>query len=388
MHKEIKTKIINAVSAVLTIPFSIILVAALLHIPVLSVFNIWLEPVILHLTLVMLFIAAFDFLLLHHEKSKYRSVIAGVAAAGLLACAVMASGELITAARHGVKVDIAAALQGEPALIPYDGEGEYMTYEGRSYNMTVWLPKNTEEKAPILLWIHGGGWIEGSSRDDAGNCRFFSENGYLVVSAEYPLSSSEEHLYVAQQGAIAKAVLWLKYNASRLGGDVEKLCLGGGSAGGNLAVAVAARINKGELDAILGDRLPRVKAVSVCYPAVDPAAIYYSGDPVLRNQIRSMCLNNWGGSPEEYPERYAESTGALLADESMAPTLMMYGRHDHVVSCKTISGFSEKLDELGVDRYSVVFPFADHGCDSDNTIECQTWRQKTLEWFEKYCNQA
>ena len=209
-----------------------------------------------------------------------------------------------------------------------------------------------------------------------------------MVSAEYPLSSSEEHLYVAQQGAIAKAVLWLKYNASRLGGDVEKLCLGGGSAGGNLAVAVAARINKGELDAILGDRLPRVKAVSVCYPAVDPAAIYYSGDPVLRNQIRSMCLNNWGGSPEEYPERYAESTGALLADESMAPTLMMYGRHDHVVSFRTISGFSEKLDELGVDRYSVIFPFADHGCDSDNTIECQTWRQKTLEWFEKYCNQA
>ena len=53
-----------------------------------------------------------------------------------------------------------------------------------------------------------------------------------------------------------------------------------------------------------------------------------------------------------------------------------------------LSGFSEKLDELGVDRYSVIFPFADHGCDSDNTIECQTWRQKTLEWFEKYCNQA
>ena len=388
MHKEIKTKIFNALSAVLTFPITVILIVSLLHIPVLSVFNIWLEPLILHLTLAMLFIAAFGFLLLHHEKSKFRSVIAGVAAAGLLACAVMASGELITAARHGVKVDIAAALQGEPALIPYDGEGEYMTYEGRSYNMTVWLPKNTEEKAPILLWIHGGGWIEGSSRDDAGNCRFFSENGYLVVSAEYPLSSSEEHLYVAQQGAIAKAVLWLKYNASRLGGDVEKLCLGGGSAGGNLAVAVAARINKGELAAILGDRLPRVKAVSVCYPAVDPAAIYYSGDPVLRNQIRSMCLNNWGGSPEEYPERYAESTGALLADESMAPTLMMYGRHDHVVSYRTISGFAERLDELGVDNYSVDFPFADHGCDSDNTIECQTWRQKSLEWFEKTCNQA
>ena len=119
MHKEIKTKIINAVSAVLTIPFSVILVAALLHIPVLSVFNIWLEPVILHLTLAMLLLAAIDFLLLHHERSKYRPVIAGVAAAGLLACAVVASGELITAARHGVKVDIAAALQGEPAPIPY-----------------------------------------------------------------------------------------------------------------------------------------------------------------------------------------------------------------------------------------------------------------------------
>lgn len=386
MPKNIRTKIVNAAMAAVTFPISVILVAALLHIPVLSVFNIWLEPVILHIAIAMLLIAAADFLLLHHEKSAFRSVLAGAAAAGLLASAVMASGELITAARHGAKADIAAALQGEPEIIPFDGEGEYMNYEGRSYNMTVWLPKNTEEKAPVLLWIHGGGWIEGGSRDDAANCRFFSEHGYLVVSAEYPLSSSEDHLYVAQQGAIAKAVQWLKYNAARLGGDVERLCLGGGSAGGNLAVAVAARINKGELDAILGDRLPRVKAVSVCYPAVDPAGIYDSGDPLLRNQIRSMCLNNWGGSPDEYPERYAESTGAILADESMAPTLMMYGRHDHVVSYRTISAFAERLDELGVDHYSVEFPFADHGCDSGNTIECQTWRRKTLQWFGNYCS--
>ncbi|MBO7422041.1 MAG: prolyl oligopeptidase family serine peptidase [Oscillospiraceae bacterium] len=74
----------------------------------------------------------------------------------------------------------------------------------------------------------------------------------------------------------------------------------------------------------------------------------------------------------------------MLVDNTMAPTLMLYGKLDHLIPYTTYNRFVEQMKELGVDTSSIVFPFSDHGCDVSGTIECQVWRQKTIEWFEKY----
>ena len=377
--------ILTILCGCLAVPLSIVMILIFLYVPVLSVPAFMLMPYIPRITVTFLALTGLVFLFCHHRESRNEKVILYLTLAGFAVSLIMFTSELIIAKKQNVSIDVSAIFQNQDGDTTYDGDVSYLDYEGNEYALSVWLPKNTEDRhCPVLLWIHGGGWISGSRHDSAAHCRFFSEHGYLVASVEYPLSTGETHLYDIQQGAIAKAVQWLKHHAASFGGDPNRLYLGGSSAGGNLAVAVAARINKGELDTVLGDRLPKIRAVSVCYPAIDPEGVYDKCDIVFRSRIHNVCNTNWGGSPKEYPERYAESNGAELVDSSMAPTLMMYGKLDHLIPYTTYKKFITRMSELEVDTSSIVFPFSDHGCDVSGSIECQVWRQKTLEWFEQY----
>ena len=369
----------------LTVPLSIVMILIFLHVPVLSVPAFMLMPYIPRITVTFLSLTGLVFLFCRDRKSRKEKIILSLTLAGFTISFIMFTSELIIAKKQNVNIDVSAVFQNQDGDTSYDGDVSYLDYEGNEYALSIWLPKNTEEKSsPILLWIHGGSWISGSRHDSAAHCRFFSEQGYLVASVEYPLSTGETHLYDIQQGAVAKAVQWLKHHAASFGGDSNRLYLGGSSAGGNLAVAVAARINKGELDTVLGERLPKVRAVTTCFPAIDPAGVYDKCDPLFRSRIHNVCNTNWGGSPKDYPERYAESNGSELVDSTMAPTLMMYGKLDHLIPYTAYKRFVDRMSELEVDTSSIVFPFSDHGCDISGTIECQVWRQKTLEWFEKY----
>ena len=385
MKKIFSSRVLTIFVGCLTLPLSILMIAILLHVPALSVPAFLIVPYIPRITILFLFFTLTVFLLYKHENTHERKIILFLTLAGFLSCLIIDASEFIVASKQNVSIDLKAAFQNSDGDTSYDGDISYLDYEGNEYALSVWLPKNTEDKhCPVLLWIHGGGWISGSRHDSAAHCRYFSERGYLVASVEYPLSTGETHLYDIQQGAVAKAVQWIKHHAAYFGGDPNRLYLGGSSAGGNLAVAVAARINKGELDTVLGDRLPKIRAVSTCFPAIDPADVYDQCDIVFRNRIHNVCNTNWGGSPKEYPERYAESNGVELVDSTMAPTLMMYGKLDHLIPYTTYKKFVARMSELEVDTSSIVFPFSDHGCDVSGSIECQVWRQKTLEWFEQY----
>jgi acetyl esterase len=93
---------------------------------------------------------------------------------------------------------------------------------------------------PVLLYLHGGGWVLGGldSHDDV--CRSFCRRaGVLVVSADYRLAPEARHP-AAIQDAYA-ALRWTAERAAELGGRPDRLAVGGDSAGGNLAAALALR---------------------------------------------------------------------------------------------------------------------------------------------------
>ena len=107
--------------------------------------------------------------------------------------------------------------------------------------------------APVLLWLHGGGWILGGALNDERSCRrFASRTANVVVAVDYRLAP--EHPFPIPLEDCYAALVW----ASELGDDVA---IGGQSAGGNLAAALAllARDRGG----------PRVTAQWLDVPALD-----------------------------------------------------------------------------------------------------------------------
>jgi acetyl esterase len=88
---------------------------------------------------------------------------------------------------------------------------------------------------PVVVYLHGGGWIGGSSKTHRKLGMQFAEAGYLTINVDYRLAP--EHPFPAGLEDCLYAVKWTGENAKRWNGDVSRLAVGGDSAGGNLTAA-------------------------------------------------------------------------------------------------------------------------------------------------------
>ncbi len=91
---------------------------------------------------------------------------------------------------------------------------------------------------PILVFFHGGGWVIGDIETHDGLCRSLCNGaGCVVVSVEYRLAP--EHRFPAAPEACYAATAWVAEHAAEVGGDAQRVAVGGDSAGGNLAAVVS-----------------------------------------------------------------------------------------------------------------------------------------------------
>lgn len=102
----------------------------------------------------------------------------------------------------------------------------------------IYRPRDARLPLPGLVWMHGGGYILGSAAaDDAAVKALVAEIGCLVVSVDYRLAPETPHPGPVED--CYAALQWLHANAAELGVDSERIAIGGESAGGGLAAALA-----------------------------------------------------------------------------------------------------------------------------------------------------
>jgi acetyl esterase/lipase len=136
----------------------------------------------------------------------------------------------------------ARSIRPADALAPLAGDFEISTHAigGTDSAPTVVLlrPRDVDEPAPVLLWVHGGGLVVGTAYDDLGSAAHLArESGCAVASVEYRLAP--EHPYPAALDDVYASLTWLAENAEALRIDGERIIVAGVSAGGGLAAATA-----------------------------------------------------------------------------------------------------------------------------------------------------
>src|ERR1700722_16459117 len=105
----------------------------------------------------------------------------------------------------------------------------------------LYTPPRPAEKLPVLVYLHGGGWVAGSVATHDPFCRLLSEAaGVIIASVEY--RRAPEHPPPAALEDAFAAVRWAANNAAQWGGDAARLALGGDSSGGHLAAVTANRL--------------------------------------------------------------------------------------------------------------------------------------------------
>ncbi|TDL83045.1 alpha/beta hydrolase [Peribacillus frigoritolerans] len=105
----------------------------------------------------------------------------------------------------------------------------------------IYQPKSSE-LLPVLIFMHGGGWVFGDLESADSMCRYFAKNANcLIVSVGYRLAP--EHPFPAALMDVLAVSEWVPPNISKWNGNPAQLALGGESSGANLAAAAVNWIN-------------------------------------------------------------------------------------------------------------------------------------------------
>jgi acetyl esterase/lipase len=103
--------------------------------------------------------------------------------------------------------------------------------------LRTYKPKSVVAPTPVLIWLHGGGYVMGNPEQDDVSCaRYVRELGITVVSVDYryapkyPFPSGLEDCY--------SALKWVASHSQQIGIDEKRIAVGGASAGGGLAASL------------------------------------------------------------------------------------------------------------------------------------------------------
>lgn len=115
--------------------------------------------------------------------------------------------------------------------------------------LDVYRPAAAGGPRPLVVWVHGGGFVGGAKHEWAGYFKLIASNGYVVVGPRYSLAP--EHRYPTPPRQLMQAIGYLRANAARLQIDPDRIALAGDSAGAHIAAQLGALVTTpGYADAV------------------------------------------------------------------------------------------------------------------------------------------
>jgi acetyl esterase/lipase len=221
-------------------------------------------------------------------------------------------------------------------------EGVEIPAAGRTVRVDVVVPLGSGP-FPVLVYFHGGAWVAGNPASHRKLAHRFAEGGCLVVSADYRLAP--ENPFPAAFEDCVVAVEWAAAHAHRFGGDPARIALGGDSAGGNLAAAVAIALAQRR-------RAPKITAAVLIYGVFDFADV---GGPMFARSMRDAYLGRDASAELLKDLRVSPIHGARW----LPPSMIVAGGQDPLID--DARALQVSLTAAGVRHEMVVVPGMPHG---------------------------
>lgn len=203
------------------------------------------------------------------------------------------------------------------------------------------------------IYYHGGGWVLGDLDSHDWVCRKIANTAQCaVLSVDYRMAP--EHVFPAAYDDSIAAVEWAIANASMLKIDASRLSVGGDSAGGNIAAAVALGLR---------DKGTKLKAQILVYPATDlsMSGDYYgrfTKDLILTDDTMRWFVDLYVPKAEHRKDWRASP---LLAPslKGLAPALVVLAGFDPL--CAEGEVYAARLQKEGVATTVTRYPGQLHG---------------------------
>ena len=271
---------------------------------------------------------------------------------------------------------------------------------GRQLLCDVWQPPSTIARSGLaFIYLHGSAFY---FLDKDFNTRPFfrhlAAQGHVIMDVAYRLFPETDIMGMVND--VKRALVWMKENAGSYGVNPNRIVVGGGSAGGHLALLTAYTINNPQFTPKgLEGKDASVCAVISLYGSNDLGALYYHTNQHLTSRsipggpkksvptkmpgwiIKKMgedyhrlgmdkdfentgtLVPLLGGRPDECPERYAFFSPETHVHSECPPTLLIHDEHDIMAPVKTTRSLYTRLVEKKVLTVMHILPQTDHGFD-------------------------
>jgi acetyl esterase len=209
---------------------------------------------------------------------------------------------------------------------------------------------------PVLVYLHGGGWVAGSPKTHRKLAMRFAEAGYLVVNVDYRLAP--EAAFPGPFDDCVFAVRWAAENAARYGGDPRRMALGGDSAGGNLTAAVAGHLAS-------DSSAPKLRAALLIYGVFDFARIgeptpnVPMPDPEQAKKMIELMVHSYLGVDPSAEILRDPRVSPFHAAAKLPPSFLVVGTADPLMAQQ--QSLAEALAQAGIEHESVILPGMPHG---------------------------
>jgi acetyl esterase/lipase len=218
---------------------------------------------------------------------------------------------------------------------------------------------------PVVMFIHGGGWVMGSRKTYHSYMAPVVEAGYVAVSVEYRLAP--DHPFPAALHDVKCAVRWLRANAARYGIDAGRIGVVGYSAGGQLACLLGTTADNAKLEGTGGcpEQSSRVQAVTAYYALTDLTAMHRACEtqqiPYFERTRMLYALQSYCKAPlKKAQDTYTLASPVTHVHRNAAPTLLIHGTHDELVPVKLSRMYNEALKRAGAEVSLLEVPGAGH----------------------------
>lgn len=215
-------------------------------------------------------------------------------------------------------------------------------------NFQIFHPKDyTQKSYPIIVYFHGGGWIEYDKTIYNTLCKRLSKMGNIVVNVDYPLAPKYK-MHKLLEGCIdiinfAVDVAKEKFNAS------DKVILSGDSAGAQISALFGGLQTENKVNLVFeGKTLPKISALLLFYGVYNFETVERTNFPSIK-----LMLNAVFNKSNTY-EEYSLYSPINYVGNNYPQTFIASGKRDKLHKLQT-EEFIQKLQDNGVTFKSIIF---------------------------------
>jgi acetyl esterase/lipase len=247
--------------------------------------------------------------------------------------------------------------------------------------LDIYLPANSKGKVPLVIFVHGGGWLGNDKYADIGYMKKtvaeIVTSGFALASIDYRFAT--QAIFPAQIQDCNRAVAFLFDNADRYHLDKGRIAVMGFSAGGHLASLMGLSKNNNIENFFMPgtNKSFNFKAVVDFYGPAELILFPGANDP---KSPESILI---GATPLSRPDLAKAASPVSYVDKNDPPFLIIHGEKDDIVSNKHSHLLSSWLNVAGVQNEIVIVKDAPHFgvmFDSDEV------KNKVMAFLKKQLN--